>query len=405
MMIFLRKSTKVIVLLFSCIFVANLADADVLTLEQAVKLAKDNSPLLKAVHEQVEADKNSLSTSGLWENPELEFEADDIGGDKDGLENATYITALKQTIPLGGKSKHKRALARQRTEISKNILNQSVLDLRENVTQTFIELVALQEIAKIRAEQEQLSSQFVVLAKERLRAGAGSELEVIQAELGLSELKLNKSSSLANLNDAKAKLASMLNLSLDRISELKMPYYELHSVDDLKISDSFPALRILDAVIKKNTSQALLSKAEDIPDITIGAGIKHERESKINSCLISASIPLPFNGLGKKQYSADMLKISAAQAKREDEYRKLQRELESLKILYNTKKSQVDLINKQLIPNAKKAYELSRKGYETGRYSWMELIVAQKNHAEINLSYIEYLREAHLIYNKLLKFD
>ena len=47
---------------------------------------------------------------------------------------------------------------------------------------------------------------------------------------------------------------------------------------------------------------------------------------------------------------------------------------------------------------------MSLQGYETGRFSWVELIAAQQNLAEIKIEYIEYLREAHLISARLSKF-
>ena len=50
----------------------------------------------------------------------------------------------------------------------------------------------------------------------------------------------------------------------------------------------------------------------------------------------------------------------------------------------------------QLIPKVEKAYELSRAGYDIGRYSWLELIAAQQNLAEIRVRQIETLKDAHL---------
>ena len=65
---------------------------------------------------------------------------------------------------------------------------------------------------------------------------------------------------------------------------------------------------------------------------------------------------------------------------------------------------QVAISKEQLIPGAEEAYKISLKGYEAGRFSWIELIAAQQNLADIKIEYIEYLREAHLITAKLSKF-
>jgi cobalt-zinc-cadmium efflux system outer membrane protein len=58
----------------------------------------------------------------------------------------------------------------------------------------------------------------------------------------------------------------------------------------------------------------------------------------------------------------------------------------------------------RLIPKAVKAYDLSRVGYEAGRFSWLELIAAQQHLADIRMGYIEALQEAHLARLDILKF-
>ena len=56
------------------------------------------------------------------------------------------------------------------------------------------------------------------------------------------------------------------------------------------------------------------------------------------------------------------------------------------------------------MPKAEQAYELSRDGYAAGRFSWLELIAAQQNLADIRIRYIESLRAAHLAHAQISKF-
>jgi cobalt-zinc-cadmium efflux system outer membrane protein len=228
---------------------------------------------------------------------------------------------------------------------------------------------------------------------------------VIQAQLELEKIRQAQTCCFGDLKAEQEKLASLLNMPFEALPEASGPYYELDSVDALTLDDNYPALRRLAAEEEMLRAQALRDRADDIPNVTLGAGVRHESESNIDSFVVSASIPLTFNRRGRTQSAAGLLQAEATAAKREETRRALERELKSLKALYEGTQAQVEIGQNQLIPTAEKAYELSRIGYETGRFSWLELIAAQQNLAEIRINHIETLREAHLIRAELSKFE
>ncbi|QBG46107.1 TolC family protein [Verrucomicrobia bacterium S94] len=395
---------KQIYLLFFSLALASVAAAEELTLDRALELARENSLQLKADQKQIEANEKAKLATGLWDSPELEFEAEGVGGDNNGFNDAEYTVGLKQRIPLGGKNDKERAAAQATIDVSTHASRQNVLELNEKVQRTFIELMSQQEIGKVRSEQEQLGRAFVEVAQRRLQAGSGSELEVVQARLELNKIRQAQSCCLGDIKAAQVKLASLLNVSTNVVSEVSMPYYELESVESLMLDRNFPLLRQYEAQEERIRAQARRAAASDVPDVTFGAGVRYEAESDINSFVFSASIPLTFNRRGRTQSAAALLEAEAVWTERAEAQRELNSELSSLKALYQGTEMQVDISKKELIPAAEKAYELSLKGYEIGRFSWMELIAAQQNLADIKIAYIEYLREAQLIRADLSKF-
>ncbi len=72
--------------------------------------------------------------------------------------------------------------------------------------------------------------------------------------------------------------------------------------------------------------------------------------------------------------------------------------------LYNGAKIEAEITGSKLMPKAEQAYELSRTGYDVGRFSWLELIAAQQKLSEIRIRYIEALRDAHLARAQISKF-
>ncbi|WP_372797731.1 TolC family protein, partial [Pontiella sp.] len=68
-----------------------------LSLDQALEMARIRSPELKAARLQTQAAGEAARAAGRWKNPELEFEAEGIGGDLDGFDDTEYTLALRQT--------------------------------------------------------------------------------------------------------------------------------------------------------------------------------------------------------------------------------------------------------------------------------------------------------------------
>ncbi len=135
----------------------------------------------------------------------------------------------------------------------------------------------------------------------------------------------------------------------------------------------------------------------------LGAGYKYEVEDDRNTFAISLSMPLGFNKRGRAEHASGVLRSEATKTGRDAEKRRLQSELAATVELYSGAKTQAEMVRDNLIPKAKKAYELSRIGYESGRFSWLELIAAQQRLADIRITYIETLKDAHLEWITILK--
>lgn len=397
---------KYSVLLCGCLWAASgFAQSDnPLTLEQALALANTNSPGLEAARLEVDAFRAEVGAVGLWANPSLSLEAEGLGGDLDLYEDAEYSVGLKQEFQFGGKLQKERAAAQQSISVSAAAAAESVLQLETEVRHAFMELLAQQEIGKVREEQLELARAFVEVARRRLDAGAGSELEKVQSELALEETSLAQTCCFGDVAAAKARLASLLGIPADQIPLLAGSYYEVETYPDLMVDSNYPTLRRLEAEEERILAEAARARAQDVADVTLGAGYKHEAADDISTFYLSASMPLSFNRRGRAEHTAGLLHADAARAARAETLRRLQQELNTLRELHTGAVMEVTLTRDRLLPKAEQAYAISREGYEAGRFSWLELISAQQHLAEIRIRYIESLLAVHRIEAELHKF-
>jgi cobalt-zinc-cadmium efflux system outer membrane protein len=381
-----------------------LAQSETLTLEQALQRARINSPQLRAARLHTQAAQKAIDASGLWLNPLLKFEAEGVGGDADGFDDGEYSLGILQKFQRGGKRKNEREVALKAVGIAGNLEAEKELVLLAEVRLAFIELMSQQEIGKVRAEQEELGLAFVEVAKRRHKAGGGSELEVVQAELALEEIILSQTCCFGDLEAARTRLASLIGISMDELKELSGAYYELETIEAASISDSHPTLLRIEAEIDKGRAEAMQAKAQDVADITLGAGYRYEAFADANTFVFGASMPLNFSKRGRATEVATLLQVDAMQAGREEARRKLQQELSVLVALYTGAKLEAEMTRDKLMPKAEQAYVLSRAGYDAGRFSWIELIVTQQHLSQISVRHIEALKDAHFARAEIYKF-
>jgi len=396
---------RIIVLLCGCIIAASgFAAPNTLTLEKALELARLNSPQLRAARLQTQAAEKAVAASGRWKNPKLEFEAEGIGGDLDGFSDTEYTIGLKQTFERGGKRKHERAVAQESIGMAFHAEAEQELALLADVRVAFIEVMAQQEIGKVREEQKELGQAFVKVAKRRHKAGAASEMDVVQAELQMEEIILSQTCCFGDLEAARHRLASLVGIPEKELGELVADYYTLEAIKPAALAETHPLLKQMDARIATTRAQAQRAKAKDAADITLGAGYRYESAGDMSTFVLGASMPLNFVRSGRAEEAATLVRADALAAQREEIRRKLQQELSVISALYKGAKMEAELTRNNLIPKAVQAYELSQAGYEAGRYSWIELIASQQHLAEIRVREIEALKDAHLARAELYRF-
>ncbi len=379
-------------------------DQQTINLDQALSVSRTNSSMLRAAVLDTQAASTAVDAAGRWKNPELKFSAEGLGIDLEPYGEAEYMLGLSQEFQRGRKQQFERMAAHQSVRMAEYVNMERVRELEARVRLAYFELFAQQEIGSIRAEQLELSRAFLEVARRRLNAGAGSELEVAQAELSYEETVLSQTCCFGDLAAAQAQLASLLGLPVENLPALEGPFYEVETMEQYRVDKSHPTLLRLDAELERTLAQARRAQAADVSDITLGAGYRHDAAADIDSLVISASMPLSFNKRGRAEHAAGLWRVEAMRAGREDVRRQLQLEVDRLLALHKGAVMEAQIISDHLLPKVREAYALSRQGYEAGRYSWLELIASQQHLAEVRIRQVDALLAVHRIEAELSKY-
>ncbi len=393
-----------LVLLFCSAAIGVLAEPAPLTLEQALAMARGQSPRLRAARGGIDAAAYSASAAGLWRNPEIDFDAEGLGIDNDPYRDGEYTLAFRQEFLFGGKRAKERAVAQKGIDLAQTVASAEGVELELEVRQAFWNLLSQQEIDALRSDQEELARAFLDVAQRHYRAGGGSELEVVQAELALEEVRLARTCCLGDLAAARIALASLLGVAETNMVRLAGPYYELPDAGRPGLVPTHPLLRNKAAEAELLRAQAVQLRANDVPDVKLSVGYRREAADDVDSMVLGAMFPLNFVRKGKAEAAVALQQAAIAEAERSEILRRLESGLAATLERYKGACIEAESTRTQLLPKAEKAYELSRAGYEAGRFSWLELIAAQQHLAEIRVRLIEALLAAHLERTQLHRY-
>lgn len=374
---------------------------DTLTLQQALALALLHNPELEAFSVEIRAKDAQLLQAGLYPNPELETEAEEFGGGKgmnefDGVETTIW---LSQLIPLGGKISKRKRVAALEKDLSVWDYESKKLDVLTLTAKAFIEVLASQERLHLAKELNTLAQDVLETVSARVKAGKDFPVEKTKAEVALS-------TSIIKLERAQRVLeATRKNLTLiwgNNNPKFKKAEGDLYTTKDIpslgnlqeKISQNPDIARwkqeieMRKAVIKREDSKA-------IPDVTFSFGKRFLAEDNTDAFVMGFSLPLPV--FDRNQGSRLEAKHRLSKAKKDEEAVKLQI-LSFLSQSYEALHAafiEVNILKEAVIPDAKKVFDSASEWYRKGKFSYLQVLDAQRTLFEIREQYIDALTGYH----------
>lgn len=374
---------------------------DTVTLQQALALALLHNPELEAFSVEIRAKDAQLLQAGLYPNPELETEAEEFGGGKgmnefDGVETTIW---LSQLIPLGGKISKRKRVAALEKDLSVWDYESKKLDVLTLTAKAFIEVLASQERLHLAKELNTLAQDVLETVSARVKAGKDFPVEKTKAEVALS-------TSIIKLERAQRVLeATRKNLTLiwgSNNPKFKKAEGDLYTTKDIpslgnlqeKISQNPDIARwkqeieMRKAVIKREDSKA-------IPDVTFSFGKRFLAEDNTDAFVMGFSLPLPV--FDRNQGSRLEAKHRLSKAKKDEEAVKLQilSFLSGSYQLLSAAFIEAETLRNKVLPDARKVFDNSAEWYRKGKFSYLQVLDAQRTLFQIREQFIDALNAYH----------
>jgi cobalt-zinc-cadmium efflux system outer membrane protein len=156
-----------------------------------------------------------------------------------------------------------------------------------------------------------------------------------------------------------------------------------------------PAL--LRARIEVDRRQALVQveRSRRIPDVTVSLGARRNEELGLNQAIFGVSIPLPIFNRNQGNVLEALRRTDKARDELSVAQIRLANELALAYQRLDTARQEVESLQRDILPGAQSAYDAATQGFEMGKFSFLEVLDAQRTLFQVKSQYLRALADAH----------
>ena len=354
-----------------------------LTLRDALSLALQRNPELAAFGKERSATEAALLQAGALPNPVLDISGDNLRNTRkaDAGDRTTTIQ-FGQLIELGGKRAARIQTAEARRDLANWDYEAKRIEILALVAQRFVDVLAAQQRQTLAGDALALARQVSDAAAKRVQAGKVSPVEETKARLTQASAEVELEQARREGFSARATLGALWAEPRPRFGK---------AVGDLEKIQSLPVYEQLAQRVRHNPELARWSseiarrqagvdaeKAKTVPDVTVTAGVARFSQFDDRAYTIGISLPLPLFNRNR----GGILEASRRLDKASDEQRAAEgRVLSELARVYQRLAAidhEIETLRAILLPGAQSAFDAATKGYQLGKFGFLDVLDAQR---------------------------
>ena len=380
---------------------------------EAVDAALKNNIDLKAARIEVEIAKNNIKTANKLQNPSVgAFYFMGAAGRSEPRQ-----VGLSEDIEILKRSARKNLAASNLALVKKNV-SYTKFDLKMDVREAYINLVAQKSILDTLEQQKELQEELLDIAEHRAKANEVPEIDVLQAEIALNQLitqvntaKVNVNTALAGFNkiindpdkviyDSKDKLFSEENNFAEMLTPPPTYKFPQFSVILEKALENRYDVKIAKQEIDIAEKNLTVVARQRIPDISLTGGYAFKPGAYSdtgnfnNGAYAGASlvnIPLFYNYAPEIQNAA--LKVQQAELKYQSVQNKAIKDVSAAYERFLTAGENLNYYEEKILKSSEKMIDMSMDSYEHGKSDITALIVMKQGYRSIIVGYTYALSE------------
>lgn len=365
-----------------------------LTLQEAVTRTLQSSPDLKAFGYELRAQDGRTRQAGVQPNPELVIDVEDaLGtGSRSGLSAMQTTVSLRQVLERGALLP-RVAVASEGRNLLDAELAEKRLDAASEVARRFIRVLSDQARLQLTHEATTLAEGTVEAVRLRVRAAKVPEAELGRAEAALARTRLEHEDVEHELLTSRRQLAALWGDTEAAFGEAQGQLTQLPALAPYESLSarirSNPSLLKFSSEARLREAEVKLAEQRRKPAWTLTTGVRRFEAGDDFAAVVGLAIPLPFRDRSEGYIATAQAKLEQVDASRvATEVRVLTQLFELFQELQHARHAAYTL-NTEVLPRVQAALKQTQYAYERGRYSYLELVAAQRELLEVKRAHIQ----------------
>lgn len=365
-----------------------------LTLAQAVERALANHPGLRSAEREIEAAEGAVEQGSALPNPSLSYEMEDTR-----KETRTNTVMLSQPLELGGKRSARISAAERGRDVAQAQLAAKRAEVRAQTQDAWREVLAAQEGLRLAEEATQLAQRARQAAARRVQAGSASPQEETKARLEELSARLAQAQAESALASARNRLAALWGQPQADFARVDGRLDDLPGVPTIDALlgrlDETPAMRVASHEAARSQALADVERSRRYPDVTLGVGVKRDNELGRNQTILGISLPLPLFDSNRGNVRETLARSAQAQDALQATRNSLASELLQARNRLTASRLEADGLAREVVPAAQNALEVTTRGYELGKFGFIDLLDAQRSLSQMKTQQLRAWLDTH----------
>lgn len=370
-----------------------------LSLEEAQRRALERSRQLAGQDSAITASRERAVAAAQLPDPVLQLGVDNLpinGADRFSL-TRDFMTMRRIGVMQELTRGEKRELRSQRfeREAEKSAAEKAaaVASINRDTALAWLDRYYAEAMAAVIAEQAGLVRLEIQAAEGVYRGGRGSQADVIAAHSTLTGLEDRASEFARRVRNAKTNLARWIGEGADA------PLASRPSIDTVRLNTEalegelahHPQIAVLARQEELAKTEARLARANRIPDWSAQVMYQQRGPDFSNMVSFGVSVPLPWDRANRqdREVAASLAMAEQARAQREEMLRALVGEVRAMLNEWQNGRERLARYERELIPLARERSRATLAGYQGGRTSVADLLLARRNETEVRMQAVQ----------------
>ena len=366
-----------------------------LTMDQALQTALTNNPELAAAQWEMGIAQGDRQQAGLIPNPELSWEVEDT---RRNSRTTTFM--ISQPIEMGGKRGARVEVASRAQDAAGIELERKRNALRADVIQAYYSSSTAQQRVLLSRQSLELAERGLRIAQGRIKSGKSSPVEGTRAEVELSQVRLELKRAQRDEANAYQQLAQVMGAPLPAFVSVGDPSQSMPAVPAVpersllldRIGDT-AELRLAKLQIEQREASLGLEKAQRIPDLTVSVGSQYDQQERERVNVVGLSMPIPLFNRNQGNVLAAARRADQARDLRNASELRLRTEIQTTLDQWMTANTEVVSFNQTILPAAQSAVDTATRGFEMGKFNFLDVLDAQRTLISARTQYIQAIAE------------